>query len=160
MPHRNRNQSLSRVQYKATQILTLLLLLLSATGLVVADRFRANASNRAARFKSSLRGTGFRLYCQVGWFRLTNAHVVNGADTVMTLRAGRNFTGQVFRVKMNYRCGSGGKSKPVIYQLQVSATEQLRPGEWATLPVTPGIDNTVTAGNHSARSSVVMWSTR
>jgi len=109
MPYRNRNQSLSRVQYKATQILTLLLLLLKgqdrqSCGSIQSERPQIVQHDLEIR---ALRGTGSGFIKSDGLV-LTNAHVVNGADTVtVTLRDGRNFTGQVLGQDELHRCGSG-----------------------------------------------------
>ncbi|KAF3888953.1 MULTISPECIES: HhoA/HhoB/HtrA family serine endopeptidase [Nostocales] len=83
---------------------------------------------------------------------LTNAHVVNEADTVtVTLKDGRTFKGQVVgsdpvtdvavvRIKAN--------NLPTI---PLGNSEQLKPGEWAIAIGNPlGLDNTVTEGIISA----------
>jgi Do/DeqQ family serine protease len=83
---------------------------------------------------------------------ITNAHVVDGADTVsVTLKDGRTFQGKVL----------GEDTVTDVAVVQVDATglptvslgdsSQLRPGEWAIAIGNPlGLDNTVTAGIISA----------
>lgn len=83
---------------------------------------------------------------------ITNAHVVDGSDTVrVTLKDGRTFQGQVVGadpvtdvavVKID------ANNLPVV---QLSNSDQVRPGEWAIAIGNPlGLDNTVTAGIVSA----------
>ena len=109
--------------------------------------------NRAARLGNrAVRGTGSGFIIKSDGLVLTNAHVVNGADTVtVTLRDGRNFTGQVL--------GQDELTDVAVVKIQASNlptvsvgnSEQLRPGEWAIAIGNPlGLDNTVTAGIISA----------
>ncbi|MEM1254183.1 MAG: HhoA/HhoB/HtrA family serine endopeptidase [Cyanobacteria bacterium P01_H01_bin.21] len=82
----------------------------------------------------------------------TNAHVVEGADTVtVTLRDGREFSGEVV--------GEDPLTDVAVIQVQaqdlptvtLGNSEELRPGEWAIAIGNPlGLDNTVTAGIVSA----------
>jgi Do/DeqQ family serine protease len=83
---------------------------------------------------------------------ITNAHVVDGADTVtVTLKDGRTFEGKVLGedpvtdvavVKIEAR------DLPTV---RVSNSDQIKPGEWAIAIGNPlGLDNTVTAGIISA----------
>lgn len=83
---------------------------------------------------------------------ITNAHVVDGADTVsVTLKDGRTLQGKVL----------GEDTVTDVALIQVDAndlptvtignSDQLRPGEWAIAIGNPlGLDNTVTAGIISA----------
>lgn len=84
---------------------------------------------------------------------ITNAHVIDGADRVsVTLKDGRVLDGEVLGtdpvtdvavIKVN-----GEKNLPVV---QLSDSDQLRPGEWAIAIGNPlGLDNTVTVGIVSA----------
>jgi len=84
---------------------------------------------------------------------ITNAHVVEGADTVqVTLRDGRSFEGEVL--------GTDPVTDVAVIQIRVDAdlpvaniadSETIRPGEWAIAIGNPlGLDNTVTAGIISA----------
>ncbi|MEM7795134.1 MAG: HhoA/HhoB/HtrA family serine endopeptidase [Cyanobacteria bacterium P01_C01_bin.118] len=95
-------------------------------------------------------GSGFIVEAEgVIW---TNAHVVEGADTVtVTLKDGREFEGEVL--------GEDPLTDVAVIKVQaqdlptvtLGDSEQLRPGEWAIAIGNPlGLDNTVTAGIVSA----------
>ncbi len=98
------------------------------------------------------RGTGSGFIINADGLVLTNAHVVNQADTVIvTLKDGRNFKGKVL--------GQDPLTDVAVVKIQannlpavtVGNSEQLRPGEWAIAIGNPlGLDNTVTAGIISA----------
>jgi len=95
-----------------------------------------------------VRGTGSGFIFKSDGLVLTNAHVVDGADTVtVTLKDGREFTGQVL--------GEDTLTDVAVVKIQatglpvvkVGNSEQLRPGAWAIAIGNPlGLDNTVTAG--------------
>jgi S1-C subfamily serine protease len=98
------------------------------------------------------RGTGSGFIINSNGQILTNAHVVNGADTVnVTLKDGRTFEGEVLgqdpvtdvaviQIKAN--------NLPVI---ALGNSDVLQPGEWVIAIGNPlGLDNTVTAGIISA----------
>jgi len=95
-----------------------------------------------------VRGTGSGFILKSDGLVLTNAHVVNGADTVtVTLKDGRDFTGKVL--------GEDELTDVAVVKIQannlptvgIGDSEQLRPGEWAIAIGNPlGLDNTVTAG--------------
>lgn len=83
---------------------------------------------------------------------LTNAHVVDGVDTVtVTLKDGRTFKGKVM--------GADPVTDVAVVKIQadnlptvtVGNSDQLKPGEWAIAIGNPlGLDNTVTEGIVSA----------
>lgn len=83
---------------------------------------------------------------------MTNAHVVDGADTVeVALKDGRTFAGEVL--------GSDPVTDVAVIRVdatnlptvKLSDSDKLRPGEWAIAIGNPlGLDNTVTAGIISA----------
>jgi Do/DeqQ family serine protease len=83
---------------------------------------------------------------------LTNAHVVNGADTVnVTLKDGRRFDGKVI--------GTDPLTDVAVLKIEANNlptvslgdSDQLKPGEWAIAIGNPlGLDNTVTTGIISA----------
>lgn len=83
---------------------------------------------------------------------LTNAHVVDGADTVnVILKDGRSFKGKVM--------GSDPVTDVAVVKIEASNlptvslgnSDQLKPGEWAIAIGNPlGLDNTVTTGIISA----------
>ena len=108
--------------------------------------------NRTAQPGRVMQGTGSGFIIKSDGLVLTNAHVVNGADTVtVTLKDGREFTGQVL--------GSDELTDVAVVKIPASSlpsvsvgnSEQLRPGEWAIAIGNPlGLDNTVTAGIISA----------
>lgn len=106
------------------------------------------------------RGSGSGFIIRSEGLILTNAHVVDGADTVVVkLKDGREFRGRVM----------GADSLTDVAVIKVEAnnlptvamgnSDQLRPGEWAIAIGNPlGLDNTVTVGIISAtgrRSSEV-----
>lgn len=96
----------------------------------------------------SRRGTGSGFIIQSDGLVLTNAHVVDRADTVtVTLKDGRDFVGQVL--------GQDDQTDVAVIKISASSlptvsmgnSDQLRPGEWAIAIGNPlGLDNTVTAG--------------
>lgn len=83
---------------------------------------------------------------------LTNAHVIEGADTVnVTLKDGREFTGEVI--------GADPVTDVAVIKIEATdlpvaplgTTSNLSPGQWAIAIGNPlGLDNTVTAGIISA----------
>jgi len=83
---------------------------------------------------------------------LTNAHVVDGADTVnVTLKDGRSFAGKVM--------GTDPVTDVAVVKIEANNlptvalgnSDQLKPGEWAIAIGNPlGLDNTVTTGIISA----------
>ncbi|MBD0269977.1 MAG: trypsin-like peptidase domain-containing protein [Cyanobacteria bacterium Co-bin8] len=98
------------------------------------------------------RGTGSGFITTADGQIITNAHVIDGADTVqVTLRDGRQLDGRVLGtdpvtdvavIKID------GNNLPTV---QFSDSDALQPGEWAIAIGNPlGLDNTVTAGIISA----------
>lgn len=97
-------------------------------------------------------GTGSGFILSSDGRLITNAHVINGADTVtVTLKDGRTFKGEVV----------GADPVTDVAVIKISATglptatlgnsEALLPGQWAIAIGNPlGLDNTVTAGIISA----------
>lgn len=98
------------------------------------------------------RGTGSGFMINSNGEILTNAHVVDGADTVnVTLKDGRSFVGKVV--------GTDPMTDVAVVKIQANNlpavtlgnSEQLKPGEWAIAIGNPlGLDNTVTTGIISA----------
>lgn len=98
------------------------------------------------------RGTGSGFMINSNGEILTNAHVVEGADTVnVTLKDGRSFVGKVV--------GTDPMTDVAVVKIQANNlpavtlgnSEQLKPGEWAIAIGNPlGLDNTVTTGIISA----------
>ena len=98
------------------------------------------------------RGQGSGFIVESSGVIWTNAHVVEGADTVtVTLKDGREFRGEVL--------GEDPLTDVAVIRVQAESlptvtlgnSEQLRPGEWAIAIGNPlGLDNTVTAGIVSA----------
>lgn len=98
------------------------------------------------------RGTGSGFIIDANGVILTNAHVVNGADSVtVTLKDGRTFKGKVL--------GEDSLTDVAVVKIQAGSlpvvrlgnSDQLLPGEWAIAIGNPlGLDNTVTAGIISA----------
>ncbi len=98
------------------------------------------------------RGTGSGFIISADGRILTNAHVVDGTDTVtVTLKDGRKFQGKVL--------GKDTVTDVAVVKIQakqlptvaVGNSDQLKPGEWAIAIGNPmGLDNTVTTGIISA----------
>ncbi|ALF53630.1 serine protease [Nostoc piscinale CENA21] len=98
------------------------------------------------------RGTGSGFIISGDGQILTNAHVVDGADTVtVILKDGRSFQGKVL--------GKDELTDVAVVKIQannlptvtVGNSDQLQPGEWAIAIGNPlGLDNTVTTGIISA----------
>ncbi len=97
-------------------------------------------------------GTGSGFILSADGKLLTNAHVIEGADTVnVTLKDGRTFTGEVI--------GADPVTDVAVIKIDATdlpvaplgSTDNLSPGEWAIAIGNPlGLDNTVTAGIISA----------
>lgn len=98
------------------------------------------------------RGTGSGFIISADGNILTNAHVVDGADTVrVILKDGRSFQGKVL--------GKDELTDVAVIKIQaenlptvkLGNSDQLQPGEWAIAIGNPlGLDNTVTTGIISA----------
>jgi Do/DeqQ family serine protease len=98
------------------------------------------------------RGTGSGFIISADGLVLTNAHVIDRADTVtVALRDGREFKGKVLgtdRLTDLAVIRIDAKDLPMA---PLGNSDQLRPGEWAIAIGNPfGLDNTVTAGIISA----------
>ncbi len=98
------------------------------------------------------RGTGSGFAIGADGVILTNAHVVEGADTVsVTLRDGRSFTGRVLgadKVTDVAVVKIDATNVPVV---TIGNSDKLLSGEWAIAIGNPlGLDNSVTAGIISA----------
>lgn len=97
-------------------------------------------------------GTGSGFILSADGQLLTNAHVIEGADTVnVTLKDGRTFTGEVM--------GADPVTDVAVIKIDATdlpvaplgTTDNLSPGQWAIAIGNPlGLDNTVTAGIISA----------
>lgn len=83
---------------------------------------------------------------------MTNAHVVDGADTVtVTLRDGRTFEGRVMGADPVTDVAVVKIESNDLPTVRLSDSEQIRPGQWAIAIGNPmGLDNTVTVGIVSA----------
>ncbi|WP_347404199.1 HhoA/HhoB/HtrA family serine endopeptidase [Nodosilinea sp. P-1105] len=97
-------------------------------------------------------GTGSGFILNSNGQILTNAHVVEGADTVeVTLRDGRTFDGQVVGIDTVTDVAVVKIESTDLPSVQLGSTENLSPGQWAIAIGNPlGLDNTVTAGIISA----------
>lgn len=83
---------------------------------------------------------------------ITNAHVVDGADTVnVTLKDGRILEGQVLGTDPVTDVAVIKVEEQNLPTVKFSDSEQIQPGEWAIAIGNPlGLDNTVTVGIVSA----------
>jgi Do/DeqQ family serine protease len=90
---------------------------------------------------------------------ITNAHVVEGTDTVqVTLKDGRTFQGKVLGTDPVTDVAVVKIEATNLPTVPLSNSDQIQPGEWAIAIGNPlGLDNTVTAGIISAtgRSSAL-----
>lgn len=95
-------------------------------------------------------GSGFILNTQ-GQI-VTNAHVVQGADTVqVTLKDGRTFQGKVLGADTVTDIAVVKIEADRLPTVKLGNSDQIQPGEWAIAIGNPlGLDNTVTAGIISA----------
>jgi len=98
------------------------------------------------------RGTGSGVILATDGRLITNAHVVDGADTVrVTLKDGRTFEGKVRGVDSLTDVAAieiDAKDLPVA---TIGSSDVLTPGQWAIAIGNPlGLDNTVTVGIVSA----------
>lgn len=106
------------------------------------------------------RGTGSGFIIKSDGLILTNAHVVDGTDTVtVTLKDGRELRGKVLGTDSLTDVAVVKVEANNLPAVTMGNSEQLRPGEWAIAIGNPlGLDNTVTVGIISAtgrRSSEV-----
>lgn len=112
-------------------------------------------SEPAERFE---RGTGSGFVISADGKIITNAHVVDGADTVdITLKDGRTFEGRVIGADPVTDIAAIEIEASQLPSVTFGGTDQLVPGQWAIAIGNPlGLDNTVTAGIISAleRSSM------
>jgi Do/DeqQ family serine protease len=83
---------------------------------------------------------------------VTNAHVVQGADTVqVTLKDGRTFKGKVLGADTVTDIAVVKIEADRLPMVKLGNSDQIQPGEWAIAIGNPlGLDNTVTAGIISA----------
>ncbi|MGC1394334.1 MAG: HhoA/HhoB/HtrA family serine endopeptidase [Coleofasciculaceae cyanobacterium] len=83
---------------------------------------------------------------------LTNAHVVDGSDTVkVTLKDGRSFQGKVMGIDTVTDVAVVKIEASNLPTVPMGDSDQLKPGEWAIAIGNPlGLDNTVTTGIISA----------
>ncbi|MGB5962560.1 MAG: HhoA/HhoB/HtrA family serine endopeptidase [Coleofasciculaceae cyanobacterium] len=83
---------------------------------------------------------------------LTNAHVVDGSDTVkVTLKDGRSFQGKVMGIDTVTDVAVVKIEASNLPTVPMGNSDQLKPGEWAIAIGNPlGLDNTVTTGIISA----------
>ncbi len=98
------------------------------------------------------RGTGSGFILNGNGTILTNAHVVEGADTVtVTLKDGRELRGEVIGEDPLTDVAVIKVDANNLPTVTIGNSDTLRPGEWAIAIGNPlGLDNTVTAGIISA----------
>ena len=97
-------------------------------------------------------GTGSGFIVSSSGHILTNAHVVDGAETVqVTLRDGRTFEGRVVGVDSVTDVAAVKVNGDRLPAVRLGNSLRLSPGQWAIAIGNPlGLDNTVTAGIISA----------
>ncbi|WP_228035519.1 HhoA/HhoB/HtrA family serine endopeptidase [Oculatella sp. LEGE 06141] len=98
------------------------------------------------------RGVGSGFIVNADGRVITNAHVVDGADTVqVTLKDGRTFAGKVLGADPVTDVAVIKIDANDLPTVQITNSDNLQPGEWAIAIGNPlGLDNTVTAGIISA----------
>jgi S1-C subfamily serine protease len=97
-------------------------------------------------------GTGSGFILSPDGRLMTNAHVVEGADTVtVTLKDGRTFDGEVVGVDPVTDVAVVKIEATDLPTVRIGSSQNLVPGQWAIAIGNPlGLDNTVTAGIISA----------
>jgi S1-C subfamily serine protease len=97
-------------------------------------------------------GTGSGFIVSADGQLMTNAHVVEGTDTVtVTLKDGRTFEGKVVGVDQVTDVAAVKIEATNLPMAPLGQTDTLAPGQWAIAIGNPlGLDNTVTAGIISA----------
>ncbi len=115
-------------------------------------QFFGDGAEGSAPRERQERGTGSGFIISADGLVVTNAHVIDQADTVtVALRDGREFSGKVLGTDPLTDLAViriDAKDLPVA---PLGNSDQLRPGEWAIAIGNPfGLDNTVTAGIISA----------
>jgi S1-C subfamily serine protease len=98
------------------------------------------------------RGTGSGFVLNREGYIITNAHVVDGAESVtVTLKDGRTIDGEVVGTDNLTDVAVIKVQADNLQPVKVADSDQLQPGEWAIAIGNPlGLDNTVTAGIISA----------
>jgi S1-C subfamily serine protease len=98
------------------------------------------------------RGTGSGFILTADGRILTNAHVIDGTDTVkVTLKDGRTFQGRVIGTDPITDVAVVKIDATALPIVRLGKSEDLLPGQWAIAIGNPlGLDNTVTAGIISA----------
>lgn len=98
------------------------------------------------------RGVGSGFIINANGEIVTNAHVVDGADTVsVTLKDGRTLQGKVMGADPVTDVAVVKVEAENLPTVQLGDSQQLKPGEWAIAIGNPlGLDNTVTVGIISA----------
>lgn len=114
------------------------------------DFFGSQGSRRSP--EQNRRGTGSGFIVSTDGRILTNAHVVDGADTVsVTLKDGRKYEGKVLGKDTLTDVAVVKIAANSLPTVALGNSEQLKPGEWAIAIGNPlGLDNTVTTGIISA----------
>jgi Do/DeqQ family serine protease len=102
--------------------------------------------------KEVQRGVGSGFILNANGEIITNAHVVNGADTVtVTLKDGRTLKGKVMGVDPVTDVAVVKVEAENLPTVKLGNSQQLKSGEWAIAIGNPlGLDNTVTVGIISA----------
>jgi len=106
----------------------------------------------SAPSKEIVRGIGSGFIISSNGEILTNAHVVNGVNTVkVTLKDGRTFQGKVMGTDPVTDVAVVKVQSNNLPTVELGDSARLKPGEWAIAIGNPlGLDNTVTAGIISA----------
>lgn len=109
---------------------------------------RESASNSVRSQNRVVRGTGSGFILNSEGYILTNAHVVDGADSVtVVLNDGRSFTGQVLGEDRSADVAVVQISAKNLPAVTIGNSANLRPGDWAIAIGNPlGLDQTVTVG--------------
>lgn len=100
------------------------------------------------------RGTGSGFILTADGRLVTNAHVVEGADTVeVTLKDGRSFTGKVLGLDPVTDVAAIKIESSRLPTVVLGKSATVNPGQWAIAIGNPlGLDNTVTVGIVSAKN--------
>jgi serine protease Do len=123
-------------------------------GLPVPNQKQQPVPNKKAPQEEQNRGVGSGFIIEANGYILTNAHVVDGADTIyVTLTDKREFKAKLIGADKRTDVALVKIEATGLPRLMVGDSSRVRVGEWVLAIGSPfGLENTVTAGIVSAKS--------